>query len=971
MKKVTLFLALVFSVLISKAQTWTNVNGRWGYEWLRAPKALFIPSGNGAPSGTASLNGAGYKGQAAFYSDTTAKKLYMFNPKDSTWTDVTGVAGVVGPTMGGTGLTSVTTGDMLYGSATNTWAKLPGAATGNALISGGIATAPSFGKIGLTTHVSGVLPVANGGTGTATPGLIQGANVTITGVWPNQTINSTGGGGGVTTMGTIGSSPNANGASISGSTLTLQPASVLYGGVVSTDSQSFKGNKYFFDSVGIGTRTPQNGFHLSLPSSSTTGAGTFMRVTDSRTTGNYRIAGMYLETNTNLTQLFSTTGDGLSFEPFSSKRGYYIRNLTNNGGIFATTNNNGLERKSLSLIGDSVGIGWGHFFTGAAYGGGFGGYPTLVGGQATGNGVAVGWSATATNVEAVAIGPQTIANAFATIAIGDGARAQADSATGNQIVMGDASFAYGNINYFIGGGAGIGHGKDYVMCLGCQGASTSYNLDVSPAKHTALLGWYDETSSHFSGGAGLYNDWYLGGPYRSTVAHDITLNITSMIGGDVNGKNFKIRGSRGTGAGAPGDIVFETGDAVASDTILQASTAKFTIKGNGDLLAGKMPIGANSDSALLWNRSTGRIEYSKINTGAGGGITTLNSLTGATQTFAVGTSGTDFAVGSSGTVHTFSLPSASATARGVVTTSAQVFAGDKQFNDNIGIGISNSGTNSILIERNNNDGGATDQPFIRIRNSNPSNPSGSGYNIAGLSIGSGNDAILAQFGTSYGASATAPWNQQGFMITTRTDDPIMFWTGSTATKQLQINNNGVIAIPNLSGSGIRLVTADASGQLGTTSVPAGGPIPIDAQYTDANNTGTSETDLYTKTTAANTLPANGNVLTFETWGLFNDATATANLQFYFAGTAFGGTGALALTSLSTWSAHGTIIRTGTSTARAYVTVQTNGGDYISTATLGGLDFTATNILKVTGTAGGAGGGSNDITGQGWKVVYQP
>ena len=40
----------------------------------------------------------------------------------------------------------------------------------------------------LTTDVSGILPVANGGTATATPSLVQGSNVTITGAWPNQTI---------------------------------------------------------------------------------------------------------------------------------------------------------------------------------------------------------------------------------------------------------------------------------------------------------------------------------------------------------------------------------------------------------------------------------------------------------------------------------------------------------------------------------------------------------------------------------------------------------------------------------------------------------------------------------------------------------------------------------------------------------------------------------------------------------------
>ena len=40
------------------------------------------------------------------------------------------------------------------------------------------------------TGVSGILPIANGGTGTATPGLVQGTNITVTGSWPNQTITA-------------------------------------------------------------------------------------------------------------------------------------------------------------------------------------------------------------------------------------------------------------------------------------------------------------------------------------------------------------------------------------------------------------------------------------------------------------------------------------------------------------------------------------------------------------------------------------------------------------------------------------------------------------------------------------------------------------------------------------------------------------------------------------------------------------
>lgn len=45
------------------------------------------------------------------------------------------------------------------------------------------------------TYSGTPLPVANGGTGTTSPALVQGTNVTITGSWPNQTINATGGGG--------------------------------------------------------------------------------------------------------------------------------------------------------------------------------------------------------------------------------------------------------------------------------------------------------------------------------------------------------------------------------------------------------------------------------------------------------------------------------------------------------------------------------------------------------------------------------------------------------------------------------------------------------------------------------------------------------------------------------------------------------------------------------------------------------
>jgi hypothetical protein len=47
---------------------------------------------------------------------------------------------------------------------------------------------------GTTTLTAGTLPVLAGGTGTASPSLVAGTNVTISGSWPNQTVNASGGG---------------------------------------------------------------------------------------------------------------------------------------------------------------------------------------------------------------------------------------------------------------------------------------------------------------------------------------------------------------------------------------------------------------------------------------------------------------------------------------------------------------------------------------------------------------------------------------------------------------------------------------------------------------------------------------------------------------------------------------------------------------------------------------------------------
>lgn len=65
------------------------------------------------------------------------------------------------------------------------------------------------------------------------------------------------------------------------------------------------------------------------------------------------------------------------------------------------------------------------------------------------------------------------------------------------------------------------------------------------------------------------------------------------------------------------------------------------------------------------------------------GLQALNGLTKQTQYFAVGTSGNDFNISSSNDTHTFNIPNADSSARGIVSTGTQSFAGVKTFLNNI------------------------------------------------------------------------------------------------------------------------------------------------------------------------------------------------------------------------------------------------------------------------------------------------
>lgn len=141
------------------------------------------------------------------------------------------------------------------------------------------------------------------------------------------------------------------------------------------------------------------------------------------------------------------------------------------------------------------------------------------------------------------------------------------------------------------------------------------------------------------------------------------------------------------------------------------------------------------------------------------------------------------------------------------------------------------------------------------------------------------------------------------------------------------------------------------------------------------NTSTTETDLYTYTMPANTMTITDDEIEFTGFGNFTDASATADMKLYFAGTVVFDTGALGLAGgANAYSWKLVVKRTGTTTATAHGILSTRSGTSITSEgflDLTSQDFTTTNIIKITGTAGGGTGGTGDIIGKSGKIVFFP
>lgn len=185
--------------------------------------------------------------------------------------------------------------------------------------------------------------------------------------------------------------------------------------------------------------------------------------------------------------------------------------------------------------------------------------------------------------------------------------------------------------------------------------------------------------------------------------------------------------------------------------------------------------------------------------------------------------------------------------------------------------------------------------------------------------------------------------------------------------------DGTITRTLNSGASIRIVS-DINYWRQVDGSPAS-PKALKDFYADVSNTSTTETDIFTYTTIASTLNNNGEKLKAEYNGNFvGSGTATKQIRVYFAGTLIFDSNTLTVSSSGSWSARVSIIRSGSTTARATVNITTPGAStatYTTETDVTGITYTNTNILKITATAGGVGAATGDIIGKHGDITWYP
>lgn len=211
-------------------------------------------SGSGTVTSVSIVSANGFAGSVATSTTTPAITLS---------TSITGLL-----KGNGTAISAATAGtDYLAPSGSGaaltgiTWSQI--GSTPTTLVGYGITNGATNGANSNITSLTGLttpLSVAQGGSGSTSPAIVAGTNITVSGSWPNQTINATGSGSGTVNSGTTGqvayyasSTAAVSGESLSAlidSAIGSTQGTILYRGVSAWAPLTPGTNGYFLQTQG-------------------------------------------------------------------------------------------------------------------------------------------------------------------------------------------------------------------------------------------------------------------------------------------------------------------------------------------------------------------------------------------------------------------------------------------------------------------------------------------------------------------------------------------------------------------------------------------------------------------------------------------------------------------------------------------------------------------------------------------------
>jgi hypothetical protein len=226
---------------------------------------------------------------------------------------------------------------------------------------------------------------------------------------------------------------------------------------------------------------------------------------------------------------------------------------------------------------------------------------------------------------------------------------------------------------------------------GLTGATQTFandtNVTITSATTTHTIGWSGQLSVARGGtGASTLTGVLVGnGTSAVTAVAGTASQVLRRNAGNTAYEFFTIAGSDVTGAAlTKTDDTNVTLTLGGTPTTALLRAASITVGWTGTLAIARGGTGLSSlgtaNQLLRVNAGATALEYFTP-TFLTAAITSLNGLTAATQTFAIGSTAQSNNIGwvSATSTHTLHIPDASQTVRGVVTTSAQTFAGVKTF----------------------------------------------------------------------------------------------------------------------------------------------------------------------------------------------------------------------------------------------------------------------------------------------------